>query len=338
MSTIFSAYKAAFMGATDRIKLCNWLIASEGACTSELVNELSASRWKKEIDVDIRILTGLRRDMIHPDDDAERGSIRDHFETIERFGNDGIALRCHPDYHAKFCVADNAGIVSSANLLENSLNGELGAGDPKVHTNYELGCILTDELAVRSMEYLFDAMWHVALYNYGITAEGYHVRPESVRHLDGATASPQGNENLKISWTLCLDGAEDRYLKDEIVRLIRAAKRDVLLSSMTYKPVEPIHGLLKKIARAGKSVVLLVRESSAKHATSLPDLQSAGVVVRLVPYSHAKFLVVDGKEASVFTANIEEKGLERGAEVGITFDDVKMVDEVLEFAGAMTGD
>jgi phosphatidylserine/phosphatidylglycerophosphate/cardiolipin synthase-like enzyme len=214
--------------------------------------------------------------MIHPDEDQqERGSTRNHFETIRRLGDEGIALRCHPDYHAKFFVADGIGIISSANLLENSINGGLGARDRKSHTNYELGFVVTDLSAVKTIEYLFDAMWDLALYKYGITAEGYIVRPASIRVFRGEQrASPPTDINVKLSWTLSLDGTEERYLKQEIVRLLRSAKRDVLLSTMIYKPVEPIHGLLKSMARAGKDIVILVRESSAKRCvTSLSDLR-----------------------------------------------------------------
>jgi phosphatidylserine/phosphatidylglycerophosphate/cardiolipin synthase-like enzyme len=57
--------------------------------------------------------------------------------------------------------------------------------------------------------------------------------------------------------------------------------------------------------------------------------------VKLVPNTHAKFLVVDSREASVFSANIDEKGLDTGAELGITVRDDETAGQILDFAHGM---
>ncbi|GIV22458.1 MAG: hypothetical protein KatS3mg025_0117 [Bacteroidia bacterium] len=69
---------------------------------------------------------------------------------------------------------------------------------------------------------------------------------------------------------------------------------------------------IRKNAREGVKVKLF-----APPHQDIIQLVDEGIEVFLHPYMHAKSLLVDNQEGFIFTANLQEKGLKTGLEVGI---------------------
>jgi len=78
---------------------------------------------------------------------------------------------------------------------------------------------------------------------------------------------------------------------------------------------------LREKARAGVEVRLFTQLTKAYFEQHLKDLLKEGVKVFLNPRTHAKFLLVDGREGYIFTANLKKEGLDQGMEVGIKLNE-----------------
>jgi phosphatidylserine/phosphatidylglycerophosphate/cardiolipin synthase-like enzyme len=68
-------------------------------------------------------------------------------------------------------------------------------------------------------------------------------------------------------------------------------------------------------------VRLFTQLTKAYFEQHLKDLLKEGVKILLNPRTHAKFLLVDGREGYIFTANLKKEGLDEGMEVGIKLNE-----------------
>lgn len=79
-------------------------------------------------------------------------------------------------------------------------------------------------------------------------------------------------------------------------------------------------------AKSKISVTLFCRSLEWLYKDDIKELVGAGVKVIMHPLMHAKSLLVDNTVGFVFTANLIEKGLQKGFEVGLQLNDRQVQD------------
>ena len=249
-------------------------------------------------------------------------------------------IRGSHDYHAKFFIFDHEAVLCSANLAENSLNGNLPESDVnhKDHWNYELGIVFFSEALFRPLVDIFDLMWTTAEMEYRPATDDFADISRKPGALVDGDHSPTTDPT--IVWTFVRNNTRDTRLLDSLVALVESATDTIFFSAMWYRPVLKIQIALANALKSGKKVTVLVRKENREEyalvaSKLLGELRGLGARIRVVPQNHAKYLVVDGRRACIFTSNIEEKGLETGVELGTITSDAQLVSEIQSFAREM---
>lgn len=211
-----------------------------------------------------------------------------------------MLLRCANNIHAKFLLIDPQ---------HNDAKGWLAT------CNFTLKATLENpELAValnaREIQELFRLfVWH---FWEGTTHEQTHkeefaaIEPlkkftiPELSHL--YVTSSKGNQN---------------GLRDYIYKLIEKAQKSITLSTFGLDINHRLGKLLLQKCQSGVDVVIFARSREKVITEHLKPLLAAGATVYTHELLHAKFICVDNEEAAIFTANIEQHGMDEGFEVGV---------------------
>lgn len=147
-----------------------------------------------------------------------------------------------------------------------------------------------------------------------------------------------------------INDANRRELTDRILEMIRTAKSYIKLSSFIMEDYQVVSEL-RKVAASGKVAVFVISNRNNKegeefkatspkksvegihtHQMFLQSLFYAGAHVRLLDNLHAKFILADGKEALLMSANIAANSLTKNVETGITLagDDQKDLELIFD--------
>lgn len=147
-----------------------------------------------------------------------------------------------------------------------------------------------------------------------------------------------------------INDANRRELTDRILDMIRTAKSYIKLSSFIMEDFQVVSEL-RKVAASGEVAVFVISNRNNKegeefkatsskksvegihtHQMFLQSLFYAGAHVRLLDNLHAKFILADGKEALLMSANIAANSLTKNVETGITLagDDQKDLELIFD--------
>lgn len=147
-----------------------------------------------------------------------------------------------------------------------------------------------------------------------------------------------------------INDANRRELTDRILEMIRTAKSYIKLSSFIMEDYQVVSEL-RKVAASGKVAVFVISNRNNKegeefkatspkksvegihtHQMFLQSLFYSGAHVRLLDNLHAKFILADGKEALLMSANIAANSLTKNVETGITLagDDQKDLELIFD--------
>jgi len=147
-----------------------------------------------------------------------------------------------------------------------------------------------------------------------------------------------------------INDANRRELTDKILDMIRTAKSYIKISSFIMEDYQVVTEL-RKVAASGKVAVFVISNRNNKegeefkatspkksvegihtHQMFLQNLFYSGAHVRLLENLHAKFILADGKEAILMSANIAANSLTKNVETGITLagDDQKDLELIFD--------
>ncbi len=147
-----------------------------------------------------------------------------------------------------------------------------------------------------------------------------------------------------------INDANRRELTDRILDMIRTAKSYIKLSSFIMEDFQVVSEL-RKVAASGEVAVFVISNRNNKegeefkatsskksvegihtHQMFLQSLFYAGAHVRLLENLHAKFILADGKEALLMSANIAANSLTKNVETGINLagDDQKDLELIFD--------
>lgn len=208
-------------------------------------------------------------------------------------------FRAADHFHAKFILADPnsnpAGIMLTANLTTNALikNPELAIplSKPQVTEFYQL------------FRYHF---WEQA------TEEHTQLKEFTACKATGKYQPPVATNSL-----FTLDGARQQNLRDTLLQVIEGAKSHISLSTYNLNPNHPIAQAIIAKANSGVAVKLFFPERVAKIESACKPFLKVGAEVFIQPLLHAKALLVDKDHAFVFSANVEQYGMDQGWETGV---------------------
>jgi hypothetical protein len=248
----------------------------------------------------------------------------------------GIWVRGHPQFHAKFLVADDrVALVSSANLESAALvdaidrPGRRQGFDP---VTAECGIVTSRPADAQVLGRFFARLWYGECRWDAPPGKGYQLSWRTPVPRPFEVPVPWPGEPGPI-WT----GGGDRLILDAIQQICGLARDDLVLASFSTKGLEDHPDLLFDPVRAaidrGTRVRLLLRSRNFAAARATAGLLAGwGVDVRGDEKTHAKCAIADGRFGAVFSANFDaEHGIYQGVEMGVRLDGEPVLADVAHF-------
>lgn len=203
--------------------------------------------------------------------------------------------------HAKIIIVDESVVLfMSANLSDNSL----GSGRENA---VETCIVLYESSIVSSSRRLFSGIWDSAQFIQGTDRNSAFIAQRAGKSLSEIPNVLKGkNEYLVFSCP------QNLALKNTIIRMIKGAKKEVLLMAMSFYDIDQIpefYKTLQDLLSEKVSLKLLVRTGIEQFpAEKWPDestklLLNAGMELIEIPHLHAKGVIVDDKVAFAMSAN-----------------------------------
>jgi phosphatidylserine/phosphatidylglycerophosphate/cardiolipin synthase-like enzyme len=302
---ILNAMVEMIENANERIFLCNWML-SHKKIESALVK--AASRLNGRV----HVLTTLETS-VHSRYSGDEEALND-LSRLQELAGAGVYIRLHSEAHAKFMIADDELLITSANIRETSLE-----------TNIETGIRVSDTPTVHSFHAFFSYLW--------LQEAKQHIRPS--KH-DPRLGNPWSNSRAeppvseaRASWTL---GNRRMSLVKAMLDIIKSAKDSLRLSTYALSSLESGVGnqVLQELVKASnKGVSISILYHATSTAVGRPPRQHeefgfnilancSNVVMVGHPHLHAKHLIADSVNGLLFTANLDgSHGLNSGIEVGV---------------------
>lgn len=243
----------------------------------------------------------------YPEDDS---FIADEYkEMINKKFRRNFVHRQAENLHAKFILMDPKSNNASGFLFTGNFNKK------PLKENPELGVEL-DEIQTNELFKLFVYhFWEHTTDEQNDTQTFDKVRPAN------KFKAPQ------LDHILCTSpNANLSNLKNTLIDAIINSQESISFSTFG---LDIEHELAKEILskiKSGIEVTIFCRPREKTIVNHISELQKAGAKVFCHPFIHAKSIVVDDKEAYVFTANFEKHGMDTGFEVGLSLSNKQTKD------------
>ena len=239
------------------------------------------------------------KDTIEEEPDWDRQAREAYIRLLEEKFKYRFLLRSASYFHAKYLLIDPKtnpkGFLCTNNFTKKAFreNVELA-----VELHAEQVKELFRVFVYHFWEYAKDE--HTANRDFADVTPTKRLTPPTLEHLLLTSPNPTLN-------------SLGRSLKEAIEK----AEKSISLSTYQLDKDHPMLQALREKARAEVEVRLFTQLTKAYFEQHLKDLLKEGLKVFLNPRTHAKFLLVDGREGYIFTANLKKEGLDEGLEVGI---------------------
>ena len=257
---------------------------------------------------DIRVITQLsehRNNIFKTDPQFD-----DYSLPRRRLASLGVNVR-DSEYtvHAKFIVVDSGwAFFTSANLNANSL----GVGAVNA-IEVGLECVGGD--IVMALAELFGQVWYSATYR--------QVRNDdriTITRLRDSKAIEVDRCVLQCLECSCmLSTPENQLLMHKLCAMIAAARKDILILTMSFYDLEDLPRLAAEIVKAlrrGVKIKVGVRPGAEMNFSTdqWPDPSTIhfckeGLELRMIDHLHAKGIIVDGKDVLMMSANFNPYSL-----------------------------
>ncbi len=235
----------------------------------------------------------------HPEDDS---FIADEYkEMINKKFRRHFVHRQAENLHAKFILIDPKSYNANGFLFTGNFNEKPFNENPEL--GVELDEIQTDEL----FKLFVFHFWEHTTDEQNDTEIFDKVKPAN------KFQAPQLNHILCTS-----PNADLSNLRSTLLTAINNTKMSISFSTFG---LDIQHELAKEILskiKSGVEVTIFCRPREKTIVNHISELQKAGAMVYCHPLIHAKSIIVDDKEAYIFTANFEKHGMDTGFEVGMS--------------------
>ena len=260
----------------------------------------------------VHVLTTLGTSIFSRYSDEEQA--KKDLERLQNLAGNGVYIRLHPESHAKFLIADDELLITSANIVKTSLE-----------KNIETGIRVNDATTVTSLHSFFSHLW--------LHEANQHIRPSKN---DPRLGNPWFQSktpkppvaSAQALWTL---SNRRMSLAKAIIGTIQSAKKTLRIS--TYVLSNANSGIGKQlvdelVTASKKGVTITILYHATDKAIGRPPreheaigflrlMSCKGVSMRGHPDLHAKHVIADNDAGLLFTANLDgSHGLNAGIEVG----------------------
>jgi phosphatidylserine/phosphatidylglycerophosphate/cardiolipin synthase-like enzyme len=216
--------------------------------------------------------------------------------------------RSAENLHAKFIVIDGKmnpkGMIFTNNFTENGF-----------FKNPEISVFLTTEQSKELYDIFVYYFWEKTTDEQTASNEFEKVKPLGIAELPDL-------KHILLS--------SDRSLKNTILRAIEKTQSNIILSTFT---IDKDYEICKLIGEKQKESTLTIftRSNERQLQDQIKDFIDNGAEIFLHQATHAKFILIDGKEGYVFTSNFNQNDFEIGFNIGIKLS-AQQVDELAKIA------
>jgi phosphatidylserine/phosphatidylglycerophosphate/cardiolipin synthase-like enzyme len=222
----------------------------------------------------------------------------DFIDLLQKNFKNKFIYRVAENFHAKFILVDPKtkpkGFLCTNNFTLNGFNKN-------------------PELAIELSKSQSEELFKVFVYHFW-----EHATDEQTEGQEFDKVKPLNRFNLSLNNHILLTSPNKSVntLHSALLSAVKNAQQKISFSTFLLdKNIELIKTILDK-AKQGVDVILFCRPSEKQFNEHIKELLDAGVKVFFHPFIHAKSLLIDNIDAFIFTANLIEKGLETGFEVG----------------------
>jgi phosphatidylserine/phosphatidylglycerophosphate/cardiolipin synthase-like enzyme len=212
-------------------------------------------------------------------------------------------LRSAPAFHAKYLLVDPKtnpkGFLCTNNFTRRAFRENI-------------------ELAIELSQAQVEELFKVFVYHFW-----EHATDEHTGRREFAKVSAAHRFSLSELKHILLTSPNESLntLGPSLLRAIQKAEKSISLSTFHLDKDHPLVIALRTKAKAGVKVILFTWPMEGYFQQHLRDLIKEGIEVYLNPRTHAKSLLIDGREGYIFTANLKAEGLEKGLEVGVRLNE-----------------
>ena len=307
-------------GAKTYIKTGNFFFR-EAAIQEELLNACRKG-------VIVFILSNLRQEenRLVAGNRFSKEEYDPHIPNLMELVEEGAHVRCVSELHAKFIIADGEeGMIMSSNYTHNSLHG-----------NPECGADLSDN-DTKYLERVFDTIFvHADTRLVGRGTKAYTfkftedpIQPDIFDNEDTNIVMTLSGKQEKegLSGTTNFSECHIQGIYQEIADIIDDSDECVYLAAYSFKSLAKlplIRNAIINAANRGVNMNLIYRKDLEDSRSQIDKLiqKAPSIHAEGFPKNHAKFLLTE-KDGLLFTANIDDKGLLNGFELGIYLNDIQ---------------
>jgi cardiolipin synthase len=237
-------------------------------------------------------------------------------KTLNRLAGN-VLVRTSEHLHAKMVISDpqnkddGKGLLLTPNLTTDALN-----------RNTELGVEVPYNLTKDMYSQFCRGFW--------LESKHELLEPGQLRAVQDSVV-----DDLEPPSNLLITDSQTSTLREGLLEQIESSKGDILVSCYGFDPNHSVAKAMVKAAKKGRNVTVLARPRPVPNTMeTLLSLAHAGAEIFGHRWLHAKALVTQndgGYEVTMMTANIEERGLDTGFEMGVRLkgNDAKNLREVL---------
>lgn len=231
-----------------------------------------------------------------------------YIELLDKKFKNNFVHRVAENFHAKYILIDPRtepqGFLCTSNFTDN-------------------GFFKSPELAVELSEGQVTELFKIFVYHFWEFATDEQTSGKEFDKVQPA-------KRFKLSETkeILLTSPNDKLcsLNTRLLSSINEAQKSICISTYIFdKNSDLVKAVIAK-AKENIPVTLFCRSIEWLYKDDIKDLVSAGVKVIMHPLMHGKSLLVDDTIGFIFTANLIEKGLRKGFEVGLQLNDKQVRD------------
>jgi len=240
-----------------------------------------------------------------PDDDFDQKIINQHTSMLKRLAGK-VMIRSARHYHAKVVLIDAIGprlseakgLLLTANLTTEAMGGR----------NEELGVALE----------LGEIQEMISLFKWAFFEDAEHQMLDKNNFV---SINPLNELEHPVSSNVILSTSKmSKSIRKHLLDLVNKATKYLIVSSYGWQENHPVVEAICQKARQGVEVIILSR-ARPHSMRALMKLKAAGAKVYGFKWLHAKAIWINGDEAMVMSANLQDRGLDTGFEVGIKLYD-----------------
>ncbi|HZB30222.1 MAG TPA: phospholipase D-like domain-containing protein [Streptosporangiaceae bacterium] len=263
---------------------------------------------------------GLRKGLeaAEDTDDPDAADLRAQNKRFEDLTVRGIYVRGYRDCHAKFLVADDRALVSSANLETSALRDT-----QRRKATGESGVVVSERAEVERLVRFFTRLWYASTFEMP-PGPDHTIRQRTRQASPCLVPVPDLVPAPGVIWS----HTDEWIIRDTMHDIIGRARRRLLLATfslngMAENPRLLLEPLERAIRAHGVEVSLLCRgrNNIRAHRRDAAALAGLGVRIHADSLNHAKAAIADESHGALFSANFDAvHGLDSGVETGVRLD------------------